>query len=725
MDVADVLRIESGIIGTTFTVVLSFTGNGKVLGRYEATTDEEVDAILDTITETLASVAEAPAAPAPLTVHAAPPPKQQASDAKPRKYENTDEVQLKTEGGVWEVLGATWGGGQWAYQIARDFDGDKPKKTRHVLEHELEPASVTPVRIAFDGADFSRFWQNEFNGKTYLGLKFEGIVSHDAMARMKRVNFRQSNNPQVWTAPKTAASENLARLIKKVFRQAAEERKQASAIVGTWDAPLGAKGVDFRPGVPEFKMDSVDAIVGNRWNRNEPRAGVLTRASVKGGELRGGRERDADESHEKHVVFSVLKFGDGVYKVISSHDGKATDIYYLQVEDHAPVRITTDPRVAVSWFTPATVDPEWQAWARGALEQLKDASPDGVAVKNDVGFSGSTLGPGLWLLGLLQSGEPLYPWNVKQIKEILTFHRKQVGTFEQAQDEFHALRGATVTKAFHTVHGHAGRGLMEGVPDPWVSVSVHFGRGQNAARDALIGFGFVKDEDNNYTARVDEHTTAIMRVLVPGYEPLTTEMYLAQEAEKKREADERRKAQEAKTETDRQREKAERDALDATLDTALVIRIDRMLDARGLPTQGRTAKSIAAAIQTGKFQEILSTHNEASREIFSELTGVKLPKTIKGTKELFVGKPFNVKPGTQEKEVSPYEKAQRIAASTGHILWIPSRGISASEKAHLVSIGMIATPTPNHTGEVAPGWLGKNTSAVHEAINRIDTTEEQ
>jgi hypothetical protein len=156
-----------------------------------------------------------------------------------------------------------------------------------------------------------------------------------------------------------------------------------------------------------------------------------------------------------------------------------------------------------------------------------------------------------------------------------------------------------------------------------------------------------------------------------------------------------------------------------------VNRIDRMLDARGLPTQGRTAKSIAAAIQTGKFQEILSTHNEASREIFSELTGVKLPKTIKGTKELFVGKPFNVKPGTQEKEVSPYEKAQRIAASTGHILWIPSRGISASEKAHLVSIGMIATPTPNHTGEVAPGWLGKNTSAVHEAINRIDTTEEQ
>jgi hypothetical protein len=54
VDVADVLRIESGIIGTTFTVVLSFTGNGKVLGRYEATTDEEVDAILDTITETLA-----------------------------------------------------------------------------------------------------------------------------------------------------------------------------------------------------------------------------------------------------------------------------------------------------------------------------------------------------------------------------------------------------------------------------------------------------------------------------------------------------------------------------------------------------------------------------------------------------------------------------------------------------------------------------------------------
>lgn len=167
-----------------------------------------------------------------------------------------------------------------------------------------------------------------------------------------------------------------------------------------------------------------------------------------------------------------------------------------------------------------------------------------------------------------------------------------------------------------------------------------------------------------------------------------------------------------------------RDTSDTLPDPALVGRIDGMLIARGLPA-GRSGKAIATAIQTGNYNDILHTDNTNSRAIFTELTGVKLPKTTKGTKELFLGKPFSVKPGTQEKEVSPYEKAQRIAASTGHILWIPSRGISASEKAHLVSIGMIATATPNHTGEVGPGWLGKNTSVVHEAINRIDTTEEQ
>ena len=49
----------------------------------------------------------------------------------------------------------------------------------------------------------------------------------------------------------------------------------------------------------------------------------------------------------------------------------------------------------------------------------------------------------------------------------------------------------------------------------------------------------------------------------------------------------------------------------------------------------KSAQMLVDAITKGEYNHILDPANNNSRRIFSELTGVKLPKTIRDTKALF------------------------------------------------------------------------------------------
>jgi diguanylate cyclase (GGDEF)-like protein len=55
------------------------------------------------------------------------------------------------------------------------------------------------------------------------------------------------------------------------------------------------------------------------------------------------------------------------------------------------------------------------------------------------------------------------------------------------------------------------------------------------------------------------------------------------------------------------------------------------------------AKKVLKAIALGEYGDILHLTNKNSRKLFTEITGVKLPGTLKGTKALFTGKPFEKK----------------------------------------------------------------------------------
>jgi len=75
---------------------------------------------------------------------------------------------------------------------------------------------------------------------------------------------------------------------------------------------------------------------------------------------------------------------------------------------------------------------------------------------------------------------------------------------------------------------------------------------------------------------------------------------------------------------------------------ALMNRITSMLEKRGINPYPalKTAGYIHHVITTGNYNDIVATWNKNSREIFTELTGVKLPKSDKQTCLLFTGKPF-------------------------------------------------------------------------------------
>jgi hypothetical protein len=76
----------------------------------------------------------------------------------------------------------------------------------------------------------------------------------------------------------------------------------------------------------------------------------------------------------------------------------------------------------------------------------------------------------------------------------------------------------------------------------------------------------------------------------------------------------------------------------------LMRKIARMLFDRGVTAADvKTAGYIHHAITTGEYNDMLGEQNKNSREIFTELTGIKFPKKIKDVGALFTGKPFTVK----------------------------------------------------------------------------------
>ena len=71
----------------------------------------------------------------------------------------------------------------------------------------------------------------------------------------------------------------------------------------------------------------------------------------------------------------------------------------------------------------------------------------------------------------------------------------------------------------------------------------------------------------------------------------------------------------------------------------------------------KSAGKILDVMESGQFGDILRPDNRHSRAVFEQLTGVKLPKTLSGTKALFTGKPFEMKP---EKPLDITERETRL-----------------------------------------------------------------
>lgn len=80
-------------------------------------------------------------------------------------------------------------------------------------------------------------------------------------------------------------------------------------------------------------------------------------------------------------------------------------------------------------------------------------------------------------------------------------------------------------------------------------------------------------------------------------------------------------------------------------------------------SQYKSAGHILRAIETGKYNSILHPDNRASRAVFTELTGVKLPSGLKATAKLFTGTPFTMQ-GASTTEAStpkrPIPKSEKL-----------------------------------------------------------------
>jgi hypothetical protein len=78
---------------------------------------------------------------------------------------------------------------------------------------------------------------------------------------------------------------------------------------------------------------------------------------------------------------------------------------------------------------------------------------------------------------------------------------------------------------------------------------------------------------------------------------------------------------------------------------ALFNRIVAMLEKRGIFSAAavKTAGYVHLAITTGRYNDMLGEQNKNSREVFKELTGIKVPLSSSKRVPVFTGVPFTVK----------------------------------------------------------------------------------
>ena len=93
----------------------------------------------------------------------------------------------------------------------------------------------------------------------------------------------------------------------------------------------------------------------------------------------------------------------------------------------------------------------------------------------------------------------------------------------------------------------------------------------------------------------------------------------------------------------------------------------------------KTGGHILRAIETGRYNDIMHPDNKASRSVFTELTGVELPKTVSGTRAVFQGKPFAMKSSPSpapSKSAEPPASSALVTTGTA-----PSKAVESAQTA--------------------------------------------
>jgi N12 class adenine-specific DNA methylase len=112
-----------------------------------------------------------------------------------------------------------------------------------------------------------------------------------------------------------------------------------------------------------------------------------------------------------------------------------------------------------------------------------------------------------------------------------------------------------------------------------------------------------------------------------------------------------------------------------TLRDRIAAMYETVAPGRGLEDLSANLDHIQKAIETGVFNDLMHPMNKASRKVFSRLTGIPLPKSLKATEALFTGKPFSLRK-TAEKPANNISK--KSSASSQQPATITKQSESAS-----------------------------------------------
>ncbi|MBK7823279.1 MAG: UvrD-helicase domain-containing protein [Tessaracoccus sp.] len=533
VDLAGPLRIESGIIGTVFTMVLSYVGTGEVLGRYEAQTDEDVEAIFTVIQEIVKEGSESPAL-SPVVAPAPVPPRSPYADPEASIQERAEWVK---SGGH---LAWTWNEPerQW-YEIGTH--GGKG------VDAYAAPASnvvdgTTGVRSyrLFNGSESARDWLRGVWG--YMGT----LPSQKPASAISAIS---------WIPPRTlTAAERLNLQMSGLAEASLQAPGTEEGLATGWIGRSNPKILEM--------IQRIDA---------EPRVAAPppspSPATVRGAfvvvEERPQKKPSRPTTNEALHGFDLPR-----KSATLSKRSPAEGVIEFEV------RVRVDERDPVS-------SQDGERLVNDALDRGDETLrvTKGVYFNNDI--RRATCETSLF------TGDCIW-----------------TGTLRGKMDENHLADSNAVNYR-------------------------HFLDATTEAEAAMF--------ESLESKQIDVVQSWIVQMQTPWGKELHAMI-------------------QAKKEADEARVKAEKAAKknappasplpplpvptsEATVDQALYARIEAAMVAQGLPPQG---KALAFAIQTGKYSSILDTRNKTSRKVFTAITGVKLPPTIKGTQALFVGKPFPV-----------------------------------------------------------------------------------